>query len=162
MGLTERGAVPDNYKMFWTSHEQHDNALVINADKAATMWGYYKPRIESLLFNPLAPPLNQIGEMPKMFLQVAGHDMFRDDGLILAYALQDHGVDVKLEVYPGVCHSFWVFASSLSLSKRFESDIVEEFAWLLGVSTDSLSQGWETPMAMPAIKIDDGAESQST
>lgn len=122
------------------------------------MWEYYKPNIASSLFNPLAPPLDRLGAMPKMFLQVVGHDIFRDDGLILAYALQDHGVDVKLEVYPGVCHSFWIFAPGLTISKRFVSDIVEGFAWLLGVNTDGLSQGWETAMAMPAIKIDDGGK----
>ncbi|KAG8161965.1 hypothetical protein KVR01_007730 [Diaporthe batatas] len=161
MGLTERGAVLDEYEMFWTSHEQHRDALVIDADKAATMWEYYKPSIHSPLFNPLAPPLDQIREIPKMFLQVAGHDMFRDDGLVLAYALQDHGVDVKLEVYPGVCHSFWVFAPNLSVSKKFVSDIVRGFAWLLVVDTDTLSEGWETAMAMPAITIDDDTEPQS-
>lgn len=158
MGLSEEDAVPDDYKMFWTSHEQHRDALVIDAGKAETMWEYYMPNIASPSSNPLAAPLDKIGAMPRMFLQVAGHDMFRDDGLILAYALQDHGVDVKLEVYPGVCHSFWVFAPGLTISKRFVSEIVEGFAWLLGVSTDSLSQGWETAMAMPAIKIDDDAE----
>lgn len=157
MGLNEEGAVPDEYKRFWTSHEQHRDALVIDADKAATMWEYYKPGIASPFFNPLVP-LRTIGAMPKVFLQVAGHDMFRDDGLILAYALQDHGVDVKLEVYPGVCHSFWVFAPGLSISKRFVRDIVEGFAWLLGASTGGLAPGWETAMAMPAIKIDDGVE----
>lgn len=158
MGLSEEDAVPDDYKMFWTSHEQHRDALVIDAGKAATMWEYYKPNIASSLFNPLTPPLDKIGAMPKMFLQVAGHDMFRDDGLILAYALQDHGVEVKLEVYPGVCHSFWVFAPGLAISRRFVSDIVEGFAWLLGVSTDELRHDWETTMTMPAIKIDDNAE----
>lgn len=158
MGLNEQDAVPDDYKMLWTSHEEHRNALVIDAGKAATMWEYYKPIISSPLVNPLASPLDKIGAMPKMFLQVAGHDMFRDDGLILAYVLQDHGVDVKLEVYPGVCHSFWVFAPGLTVSKRFVSDIVGGFAWLLGVSTDGLSQGWETAMTMPAIKMEDGAE----
>ncbi|KAH8764816.1 Alpha/Beta hydrolase protein, partial [Diaporthe sp. PMI_573] len=158
MGLNEKDVVPDDYKTFWTSHEQHRDALVIDEGKAATMWEYYKPGVESPLFNPLAPPLDKIGAMPKIFLQVAGHDMFRDDGLILAYALQDYGVDVKLEVYPGVCHSFWVFAPGLTLSKRFVSDIVEGFTWLLGVSTDGLDPGWETAMSMPAINIDDGVE----
>jgi acetyl esterase/lipase len=158
MGLNEEGAVPEDYKTLWTSHEQHRDALVIDADKAGTMWEYYKPKVMSPLFNPLAPPLDKIGAMPKMFLQVAGHDMFRDDGLILAYALQDHGVDVKLEVYPGVCHSFWVFARGLTISKRFVREIVEGFAWLLGVSKDGLGPGWETAMAMPAIKLDDSAE----
>lgn len=158
MGLNKEDVVPDDYKMFWKSHEQHRDALVIDEDKAATMWKYYNPNIESPLFNPLASPLDKIGSMPKMFLQVAGQDIFRDDGLILTYALQDHGVDVKLEVYPGVCHSFWVFAPDLSISKRFVGDIVEGFAWLLGVSTNDLNQGWETAMAMPAIKIDGDVE----
>ncbi|KAK8022523.1 hypothetical protein PG993_013290 [Apiospora rasikravindrae] len=155
MGLNEREAVPDAYRPLWASHEQHGDALVIDGPKAATMWEYYKPVITSPLFNPLASPFEKIGAMPKMFLQVAGHDMFRDDGLILAYALQDHGVEVKLEMYPGVCHSFWVFAPDLTLSKRFISDIVGGFAWLLGVSVESLDYGWEMAIAMPAFKIAD-------
>lgn len=103
------------------------------------MWEYYKPGIASPLFNPLAPPLDKFGAMPRMFLQVAGHNMFCDDELILEYTLQNHGIDVKLEVYLGVCHSFWVFAPGLMISKRFVSDIVEGFAWLLGVSRE---HGW--------------------
>ncbi|KAK7937727.1 uncharacterized protein PG986_014595 [Apiospora aurea] len=155
MGLNEREAVPEAYRPLWASHEQHGDALVIDALKAATMWEYYKPVITSPMFNPLASPFEKIGAMPKMFLQVAGHDMFRDDGLILAYALQDRGVEVKLAVYPGVCHSFWVFAPDLTLSKRFVSDIVKGFAWLLGVNVEALDNGWETAMAMPAFKVAD-------
>ncbi|KAK6206504.1 hypothetical protein LQW54_007686 [Pestalotiopsis sp. IQ-011] len=101
MGLKEEGAVPNDYKKFWKSHEQHRDALVIDENKEATMWDYYKPQAASPLFNPLASPFENINTMPKIFLQVAGHDIFRDDGLILAYALQDHDVEVKLEVYPG-------------------------------------------------------------
>ncbi|KAI0131549.1 hypothetical protein F4814DRAFT_172971 [Daldinia grandis] len=97
--------------------------------------------------------------MPKMLLQVAGHDLFRDDGLILAHALDDHGVEVKLEVYPGVCHSFWVFAPSIPISKKLVRDTVEGYAWLLGVSVDGLAEGWETAMAIPTIKIYDSQES---
>lgn len=37
MGLNEQDAVPDDYKMFWTSHEQHRDVLVIDVGKAATM-----------------------------------------------------------------------------------------------------------------------------
>ncbi|KAL9620402.1 MAG: hypothetical protein Q9160_005102 [Pyrenula sp. 1 TL-2023] len=158
IGLNEKDAVPDSYKQLWTSHEQHRDALVIDEDKAATMFEYYKPTTTSSLFNPLASPFDSINAMPKIFLQVAGHDLFRDDGLILACALQDQGVEVKLEVYPGVCHSFWVFAPSMTLSKRFVSDIVEGFAWLLGVDVDGLDQGWETAMRMPAMKIDEAPE----
>ncbi|KAH8882987.1 alpha/beta-hydrolase [Thozetella sp. PMI_491] len=144
MGLNEKEAVPDDYRQFFTSHEQHSDALVIDSSKAATMWDYYKPTITSPLFNPLASPFDTIGAMPRIFLQVAGHDLFRDDGLILAYALQDHGVEVKLEVYPGVCHSFWVFAPSMAISKRFVSDIIEGFAWLLRVPSEVITC-WKVP-----------------
>ncbi|KAI8963256.1 hypothetical protein F5Y11DRAFT_165026 [Daldinia sp. FL1419] len=47
--------------------------------------------------------------MPKILLQIAGHDLIRDGRVILAYTLQDHGVDMKSEVHPGVSQSFWVF-----------------------------------------------------
>lgn len=158
MGLNEEAAVPEAYRSLCASHGQHgQDALVIDGAKADTMWEYYRPDVGSPLFNPLASPLEAIGAMPRVFLQVAGQDLFRDDGLVLAYALRDRGGEVRLEVYPGVCHSFWVFAPSLTVSKRFVRDSVEGFAWLLGVGVEDLGPGWETAMAMPAIQVaDDG------
>lgn len=153
VGSNEKDAVPANYRHLLMSHQQNRDALVIDESKAQTMWEYYKPISTSPLFNSLAPPLDSLRMMPRTFLQVAGQDLFRDNGLILAYALRDRSVEVKLEVYPGLCHSFWVFAPSLTLSKKFVKDIVEGFAWLLGVSVDGLGQSWETVMAMPAIKV---------
>ncbi|KAK8037665.1 hypothetical protein PG991_001011 [Apiospora marii] len=161
MGLNEAAAVPEAYRSLWASHGQHGrDALVIDGAKAATMWDYYRPGVGSPLFNPLASPLEGLVGMPRVFLQVAGHDMFRDDGLVLAYALRDRGGEVRLEVYPGVCHSFWVFAPGLTVSKRFVRDIVVGFAWLLGVGVEDLGPEWETAMAMPDIKVahNDGCE----
>ncbi|KAK7917794.1 alpha/beta hydrolase fold-3 domain-containing protein [Apiospora marii] len=161
MGLNEAAAVPEAYRSLWASHGQHGrDALVIDGAKAATMWDYYRPGVGSPLFNPLASPLEGLVGMPRVFLQVAGHDMFRDDGLVLAYALRDRGGEVRLEVYPGVCHSFWVFAPGLTVSKRFFRDIVVGFAWLLGVGVEDLGPEWETAMAMPDIKVahNDGCE----
>lgn len=80
MGLHEEAAVPATYKDLWVSHDQHRDAPVTNHAKAATMWQYYRPCSDSPLFNPLALPLDTIGDMPKTFLQVAGHDLFRDEG----------------------------------------------------------------------------------
>ncbi|KAI0466955.1 alpha/beta-hydrolase [Xylaria cf. heliscus] len=136
IGLNGREVVPDEYKGLLRSREQHCDALVIDDGKARTMWEYYRPDIASPLFNPLAAPRDGIGGMPRVFLQVAGHDLFRDDGLVLAYALQDHGVEVKPEVYAGVCHSFWVFAPGLTVSRKFVRNIVKGFAWLLGVDVE--------------------------
>ncbi|KAI1148129.1 alpha/beta hydrolase fold-domain-containing protein [Nemania diffusa] len=156
MGLSDGGeaALPGEYRGLLCSREQHRDALVIDETKAETMWEYYKPDVALPLFNPLAAPLNGLAGMPKIVLQVAGHDLFRDDGLVLAYALRDRGVEVKLEVYPGVCHSFWVFAPGLTISKKFVRDIVIGFAWMLDVEVEDLEIGWETAMAMPYIKVE--------
>ncbi|KAF2016945.1 alpha/beta-hydrolase, partial [Aaosphaeria arxii CBS 175.79] len=145
--------IPDEYKELWKSHEQHSDALVIDSRKAATIWKYYKPLAASPMFNPLAQPLEQFISMPKVFLQVSGHDLFRDDGLIVSYALQDNGVPARLRVYPGVCHSFWGFAPKLAISKRFLADIVEGFAWLLELDTRSLDRNWETMISVPSVKL---------
>ncbi|KAI0404817.1 Alpha/Beta hydrolase protein [Xylaria palmicola] len=160
MGLNSREAVPEEYRGLLGSHEQHRDALVIDEGKAKTMWEYYRPDVASPLFNPLATPLDGGRGLPRVFLQVVGHDLFRDDGLVLAYALQDRGVEVKLEIYPGVCHSFWVFAPEMTVSRKFVHDIAKGFAWLLGVvEVEGLERDWETAMAMPAFKVSDNTSS---
>ncbi|KAI3325972.1 Alpha/Beta hydrolase protein [Xylariaceae sp. AK1471] len=98
--------------------------------EAQTMWEYYRPEITSSLFSPLATPLDSLTGMPKVVLQVAGHDLFRDDGLVLAHVLKDRGVE-------------------------FVRDVVVGFAWLLDVKVETLETGWETAMAMPTIKVEE-------
>lgn len=95
IGLGDKDAVPEKYQSLWQSHEQNCDALVIDRSKESTMWDYYKPDFKSPLFNPLVPGFD-LAKMPKTFVQVAGEDMYRDDGLILGTALQDHGAEVKL------------------------------------------------------------------
>jgi acetyl esterase/lipase len=124
--------------------------------KAAAMWEYYKLDHNSPLFNPLAVQAGHeldLGSMPRTFLQVAGEDLFRDDGLVLSYAMQAAGAEVLVEVYPGVPHSFWVFAPSLKVSQKCIEDMVRGVAWLLGVAVDELRQGWEVTMAAPTIRL---------
>jgi acetyl esterase/lipase len=158
IGCVSPEHVPDRYGEVYVSHEQNADALVIDKGKAATMWEYYKPENASPLFNPLAVGAGlafDLGRMPKVCLQVAGQDLFRDDGLVLGYALRDAGAQVRVDVYPGVPHSFWVFAPSVEVSRECIRDMVEGFAWLLGVAIEDLPQGWEVAMVAPSIKLDD-------
>ncbi|KAI1292593.1 alpha/beta-hydrolase [Xylaria venustula] len=157
MGLSANGGgdedenrrLPSEYSGLLRSHEDQDQALVIDKVKVWIMWDYYRPKVLLLFFNFLAAPLDDLAAMPRVALQVAGHDLFRDDGLLLAHVLSDYGVELRLDVYLGVCHSFWVFAPELTLSKKFVRDVVISFAWLLDVELETLEADcYEAPFAL--------------
>jgi acetyl esterase len=58
--------------------------------------------------DPDASPLNadDLAGVAPAFIAVAGHDLLRDDGLRYAEALRAAGVDVTLERYDDMVHSF--------------------------------------------------------
>jgi acetyl esterase/lipase len=58
--------------------------------------------------DPDATPLNadDLAGVAPAFIAVAGHDLLRDDGLRYAEALRAAGVDVTLERYEDMVHSF--------------------------------------------------------
>jgi acetyl esterase/lipase len=67
----------------------------------------YEPDVSS----EAATPFNEMDKLSQMvptIIQVAGLDPLRDDGLVYARRLQDHGVPTRVEVYSGVPHPFHV------------------------------------------------------
>ena len=154
MMMTTVKDVPARYREQWLSRGQNRDALVIDQGKLDTIYAHYRPDGKSPLFNPLAHEgSSMLSRMPRTFVQVAGADLVRDDGLVFAQALKEAGAQVHLKVYPGLTHSFWVFAPMLRASKTFIKDIMEGFAWLLGTDVGTLSSGWETSMATPEMKV---------
>lgn len=126
------------YKDIWgLSWKQNDQAVVLDGRSAKLLFEFLKPDWLSPLFNPLTRKGDfDLGKMPKAFIQVAGLDLTRDDGIVFAYALEDAGVGVKLLVYPGVPHSFSGFFPSLEVSRKAGVDLAQGFAWLLDQKVD--------------------------
>jgi acetyl esterase len=54
--------------------------------------------------SPLAA--DDLAGVPPAYIAVAGHDVLRDDGLRYARALRAAGVDVTIERYDDMVHSF--------------------------------------------------------
>jgi versiconal hemiacetal acetate esterase len=56
----------------------------------------------------LHPGLHQL---PKSYISISGQDTLRDDGRLLVEALQEGGVKVKYDEFPGYPHYFWTYPS---------------------------------------------------
>jgi acetyl esterase/lipase len=156
MGFGPDGeGVPKEYASLCTSREHNKDAIVISGINAKNMYAHLKPDFDSRLFNILSAttPFN-MSEFPRTYLQVAGADLFRDDSLILTSALRSHGVEVRLELYPGMPHSFWLWAAHLRQSQKCFRDIVIGFAWLLDVDVETLQEGWQEVLVNMGCVVD--------
>ena len=128
--------VPEKYRNIWTSWTQNKNAMLIDAASGEALFEIYGPDFSSSLFNPIVPGLD-VGRLPPAYVQVAGMDLIRDDGIVYSYVLDDAGVPVKLDAYKGVPHSFYAFVPGLKQSRVAMVDIAKGFGWLLKKEVDT-------------------------
>jgi len=104
-GLTRAGMM-----MFWNAYLSHE------ADR----------------LNPLASPLRAaLHGLPPCLLQMAELDVLRDDGLLMAERLREAGVDVTVEVIPGVLHGFLRLSGAVDAASQ---TIGRAGAWLGGLT----------------------------
>jgi epsilon-lactone hydrolase len=83
----------------------------------------------------VSPLLADLSGLPPMLVQAATGDPFRPDAQALADHAREHGVDVRLELYPvaiHVFHYFWSFlpeaASALESAGAFARDVRQRAA----------------------------------
>ncbi|KAI9148783.1 AB hydrolase superfamily protein [Paramyrothecium foliicola] len=133
--LLEKEIVPDQYKGLYLAREQNAKAWVINEKAMEYVTSAYGQDIYSPALSPFQAE-NPHTSMPPTYIQVAGQDPLRDDGLIYEKALRAHGVPTKLDVYPGLPHGFDGVFRQLAVSRKSMSDTLMGFGWLTGKEAD--------------------------
>lgn len=129
--VLEKEYVPEQYKELWFSREQNADAIVYNKAAIEFVRSAYEPDIGSPEYSPFNAESPHKG-LPPIYLQVNGNDPVRDDGLIYEKVLRDHGVQTRIDVYPGIPHGYDDIFPQLDSSRRQRKDIVKGFGWLLG------------------------------
>ncbi|TKA74431.1 hypothetical protein B0A49_02859 [Cryomyces minteri] len=129
--LLPKEAVPEKYKSKYLSLEQNKNAAILSERAIDLFTSNYKPDPASPLWVPFLWPTGH-AHLPPTFFQICGQDPFRDEGLLFEEILREEcGVKTKLDVYPGLPHSFWSLFPSMEVSRRCVEDTVRGVGWLL-------------------------------
>jgi acetyl esterase len=88
------------------SYRQFAEGLMLRAQDMRQCWDTYLADADRA--DPDVSPLaaDDLAGVPPAFIAVAGHDVLRDDGLRYAEALRAANVDVTVERYDDMVHSF--------------------------------------------------------
>lgn len=87
---------------------------------------------DGLEYMPLEAPEEELRAHPKTWIQVCSNDGLYSDGVCYAKALEDVGVEVKVEVVWGWPHTFWNKAPHLERALEAEREMVRGLKWLAG------------------------------
>ncbi|EWY79380.1 hypothetical protein FOYG_17458 [Fusarium oxysporum NRRL 32931] len=120
----------ERYGPEYTSYEQNVKAPILDVKAVEFFRRHYAPEAKSELFSPLLWPSGH-GALPKTYFQISGLDPLRDDGLIYARELDNAGVEVRVNTYPGVPHSFEGAFSRLDIALKAAQELDIGFKWLL-------------------------------
>lgn len=71
-----------------------------------------------------------LADFPPTYLVACGADPLRDDNVILASELESKNVKVRLDLYPGLPHLFWVFPT-LKSSRLFTEKLLAGIKFVL-------------------------------
>ncbi|KAE8417103.1 Alpha/Beta hydrolase protein [Aspergillus pseudocaelatus] len=126
--------VAEKYKHLWVSREQ--NAYVPgNPGLDSKSIGGYEALYQQDFLSEDFSPFNStvpFSALPRTYVQVAGLDILRDDGIVYAKVLSDNGVEVKLDAYPGMPHGHFNLWPRLRQSFKSQEDTIWHAGWLLG------------------------------
>lgn len=132
---TSEETLPAKYKELWLSREQNANAPGNPGLDSKSIGGYealYQQDFLSEDFTPFTYPLPWSDlALPRTYVQIAGLDILRDDGLVYAKALEESGFEVKLDAYPGMPHGHFNIWPHLKQSIKSQEDTIWHFGWLL-------------------------------
>ncbi|KAG7091871.1 hypothetical protein E1B28_008272 [Marasmius oreades] len=125
-------AYPEKWKSSLVSMEENKDAPGLNKAAVEFTAGLYNAPPEDPDMSPLL--LSSHKGLPPAFIQVCGLDPLRDEGIVYKKVLEEAGVPVKLEVYPGVPHIFDVLFPTLKQSAKWIKDFRDGLRWLISQS----------------------------
>ncbi|KZV69949.1 hypothetical protein PENSPDRAFT_463494 [Peniophora sp. CONT] len=121
---------PEQMKDQLLSMEQNaDTDGFLGADEVRLAYRFLGGNPKDPDVSPLLAP--SLASLPRAFVQVNGLDPLRDEGILYAELLRAAGVEVKLEIYPGVPHAFENLMPEIRLAKRYIKDTHDAVRWLL-------------------------------
>ena len=133
--VLDEAIVPEKHSSLFLSRQQNQDAPLLNDEKVREAYGLVGFDVFSPDFSPFNFSRPHIG-MPPTYIQVAGADPLRDDGLIYARVLEENGVSTRLSVYPGAPHGHYSAWPSAEISRKWDFDVVSALGWLLGRSAN--------------------------
>ncbi|KAK0655795.1 Alpha/Beta hydrolase protein [Cercophora newfieldiana] len=80
---------------------------------------------------PLEAEEEVLRKLPRTWIQVCTNDAVYSDGVCYAKALEDAGVEVKVDVIKGWPHTFWLIAPHLERSREADRAMLEGLAWVV-------------------------------
>ena len=99
--------VPAEYRSNYLAREENSDADVIDISTLHWVEVHQEPDPTSPLYSPFNSPhpqkhRNLAEDNIRVYFQAAGKDPLRDDALVYEQVLKKHGVETRLDVYPGV------------------------------------------------------------
>jgi len=148
--VMNKDTVPEKYRECFVSMDQNADAPVLTSESIQFLQcmfssfddivpcpgsdlprhaALYKPDLSSPLALPILFPDHS--RWPRTYFQICGMDPLRDGGLIFAQILEDCGVEVKTDIFPGLPHCFWGAFMHAAFTKKHTIDLAAGLRWLL-------------------------------
>jgi acetyl esterase len=114
------------------SYRDFATGLPLTAEKMRFYWNAYVSHTVDMV-HPLAAPLRaDLRGLPPVLLHLAEVDVLRSEGEALGRRLQEAGVAVELEVFPGLAHGFMRTTGKVA---RARAAMTAVGAWLRRVTS---------------------------
>jgi acetyl esterase/lipase len=113
------------------SYREFAAGLPLTAEKMRFFWNAYVSHAVDMV-HPLAAPLRaDLSGLPPVLLHVAEVDVLRSEGEAMGRKLEEAGVTIELEVFPGLTHGFMRATGAVA---RAREAMAKAGAWLRRVT----------------------------